>query len=231
MRPGQFIAGLVLFVIGLLLVVAFLLSTSAQNTTVPAGSDLELTNTRYTATTLSVQWSGQPSATVVYLVSSTASPTACSSPQHVVTTGSGSNGSLSASLAAGAADYVYGCSGSSFASVRISVSQSGGVNAGQIFGGVLATIGVLLILLGLRRQDESDRFLSRSSPSMTFAPVSPRGTRPRPVSQRRVATNLAKPYQHGPPTQDGRTLRGCRSCGKVSPTGTSDRCPACGAPY
>lgn len=255
MRRGRFVVGIVLLLIGLLLAVATLLPAPAQNTVIPQGQDLALTNPRYTATTLTVTWSGEPSSTRVYLVSSSPTPSACSSPSAIVANGSGSSGSFSASLGAGAQGYLYGCNATTFQTVEVSVAQSGGLNLGEILGGVVAGIGAIVLALSFRAkpQDESARVFAPTSVSRGYtAPEGNPGAGPAAAAAEplaaRPATSAAAPaggaespppagvsrrsskYVHGAPTSDGRTLRGCASCGAVSPTG-SDRCPACGTPY
>ncbi len=248
MRRGRFIAGVVLLLIGILILVASLLPPPSQDITIPAGAVLSLHNTRYSATTLEVSWSNQPSNMIVYLVSTNPTPSACSSPTGVVANGTGASGSFSASLGADAVDYVYGCAGTSFQSVAISYTQSGGVNLGEIAGGVLAAFGVLLVVLGLRRIPGEEPGYSISGPPVRVAPpqlaapppAAPAAVRPASVvSSPSPAPPAANPassrrssrYVHGAPTSDGRTLRGCAACGAVSPITGSDQCPACGAPY
>lgn len=227
MRRGLFIAGVVVLVIGVLLLGFSLSDPPSKTQKIVAGQYASLTNTRYTATTITVTWSGQPSGITVYLFSG--APTCSSS--GAIASGSGASGSLSASVDPGVTVNLIGCSGSSPATVTITYSQTGGINLGEILGGFATVIGLLLLLFGLRRSADEpvrgsvgargrrgtgDRFLDPAPPKPLVKPVPP---------------PTAPKFIHGTPTADGRTLRGCTSCGKVSPMDGSGNCPACGAPY
>ncbi|MCI4334831.1 MAG: hypothetical protein L3K04_04315 [Thermoplasmata archaeon] len=156
MRRGLVIGGGVLLALGILLVLlAVLVQGMATSQAIPAGAAYQLSppSTTIGSVHFSASWSGAAAGTVVYLVTGT--PT-CSSPTGVVANGSGTSGTISATLSSGTTYNLYACSDGTFTDVTVSWTATG-ISLLMIIGIVLAVIGVLLLVVGIRARPKAAR--------------------------------------------------------------------------
>ncbi len=224
MRRGHVVAGVVLLITGALLILVFLLPTSPTTVGLTSSEQVQLVDTRYTATTLSVSWTGQPIGTTVYLESG--SPV-CPPPNSVlVNSGRGASGAFSARLDPGYTYYLYACSGTTEIAVTLTFAQSGGVHPGQLLGGLFAVVGAVLLVLGLRRErrvrsNAGALRTSRHTPS-AVSPGAPSAEAAAPRPPARAPGDLGG-------TPEVSTSRKCAACGGSLPRDATERCPACGA--
>ncbi len=147
-RRTPIIVGSCLLAVGLL-VIAGIYAINARPRTqyVPAQDTWVLSPTTLTAMTIFVTWSGGTPATKVYLVWGNVG---CVAPTGVVGTGTGANGSLTASLDPGTTYSLFACSGPGAYSLNFTVSLRGGVTLADVVAGFIAGIGGLLVVTGLR---------------------------------------------------------------------------------
>jgi hypothetical protein len=148
MRRGLFIGGIVLLLIGVALIgVGYYVNSASTSQTVPAGSVLSLTPSTIGSDSLSVSWSNAPTNTTVYLTTGT--PVCATTPGGVVTSGTGTSGSFTASLSSGTTYNLYACSNGNGATADITYSATGFTYL-MLIGIILAVVGALLMVLGLR---------------------------------------------------------------------------------
>ncbi len=224
MRRGRLAIGLVLLSVGILLLAASVEVNAGTNlVTIPAGQALEISPTTLTAETVNVDWSQAVATIHVYLVSGTP---VCAPSSGVVASGGGSAGSFSASLNPGTTYSLFACSGSTFKSIAIDFTISGGVTTVELLALLSALVGLLFLALAFRRVRTG---------RVPYDPLAP----PRPYVDPRVSAatlgrsvrrsrgplvRFASPgieRRHGP-------VEECPGCGRVYAAGRYRSCPGCG---
>ncbi|MCI4323876.1 MAG: hypothetical protein L3K03_07675 [Thermoplasmata archaeon] len=147
---GLKIGGIVLIIIGIALVlISVAIQESPTPVAIPAGDADVLTapSTSLGSASFTVTWTGAATATEVYII--TGSPSCGGTPSGLVASGSGSSGSLSASLSSGTSYELYACNGGSPEALSVSYTATG-VSLLVVIGIVVAVLGVVLMLLGRR---------------------------------------------------------------------------------
>ena len=226
MRLGRFFAGLFLVIVGGgILIGGLIFGTITAGETVRAGQVWHISNTEWTPVTATVTWSGGTATTQVYL---TSGPTTCTNPPDQVGRGVGASGSFSSTIKPGVNYVLYACSGGIPQNATIRYSTSLGLSSGDVAGLVVLTPGGALMVLARRPEEPDDGSWPAGSPTRTLsrtpAPAPPK------VPPSQVPAASPPPPTPLPATPDGRTLRGCPTCGKFSPIAGPSACPYCGAP-
>jgi hypothetical protein len=234
---GRFIAGLVLTLIGVIVVVASLeLSATPTTVTIVQGTDYDVKLSALTDVPTTVSWTGQPNVTV-YLM--TGSPT-CILPLGVVRSATGTSGSFTASLKPGKSYYLYGCTGTTATTVRVTVAPSYALTELGVLGGIALALGIFLLVVGIRAK--TYRYRREGYVWMTGPPTG--NAQPAAADAPGAGPAAPSPPLLGPPAAPtgafeadrpvpdgvGRTLQGCPNCGKVYTSGQYATCPSCGAP-
>ncbi len=179
MRDSLWIPGLVALLLGgLLLVGGVALNTPKVETqTVVAGTPWDFAPTGLTPVTATVQWSGGTGATITYLVTNANSPFgfSCGGGGQLIASGEGASGSFSVSVDPGVQYLIYGCDGSSPATLGFKLTLSGGITVVELLSVPPIAGGGILLYLGVRAPVASDAEHAR-----IFGPRSPSGPPERP---------------------------------------------------
>ncbi len=210
MRRGRFVVGLVLLLIGLVLIVLPLVATTSES--VAPSQVLTLTPSFIGSGTVTVSWSGAPSATSVQLYS--CSTSTCDTGPSLAS-GQGSSGSFSATLSSGQT-YGIQVSGTGSSAVTLTLKTLG-LTLPMLAGIVLLVVGIIVVLLSFRRRDEA-----APAPSVAPVPEAPVEETPAPEPEEPAAPAApaaAPPSGPRPPltcsycgTVNEVWLTNCRSC-------------------
>lgn len=147
MRRSWVIAGAVVLVIGLLISVGgYAVNAGHRQTVVRPGSALVISPIGLAGGPFSGSWSGAPAGTTVYI---TTASNDCRNLSGIVSSSTGSDGSISASLALGTTYYVFGCSSGNPTAITMTYSYIG-LSYFIALGIVLAVIGAILLGAGAR---------------------------------------------------------------------------------
>lgn len=149
-RGPHLLVGVVLVVVGVLVVAASAAVSSRPRTEVlPAGGTWTISPTTLSEVTAHVSWTGGSNHTHVFLVWKTPD---CSLPVGVAGSGSGATGSFSVILEPSTTYILYACSGQGAAPpLLFTLVLTGGLTIAIVIAGMLIVVGLVLIVVGLRR--------------------------------------------------------------------------------
>jgi hypothetical protein len=140
------ILGAVAVVVGLLvLLFSAGIQTTPTTVNIPAGEADQLGATTVGPESFTATWSGENYSTTVYLIAGT--PTCRGTPSGMLATGSGVNGTITATLNGGHTYSMYGCLNGQGEAITVNWTSTGYTLLG-IAGGVFLVIGAMGLVIG-----------------------------------------------------------------------------------